>query len=536
MRSVYAIQFEIRPGQGDSPESCFDSLKQRLATWVRQKYQRAFETDIELAFDGKTHRPTAEHEFSGDCKQIADGQLCALDWTHPGDQDSALLWYIESRIARKSSRIQFSLRIRVTSLRPVLKPLVFELGKPRIVDDIINSLSCSIEGFQIPRRPGHVGITGVSAFINENLRDRNRVLPTIVLSPDPHTDRPIVNPYELQDALIGFASVFVLESKWVSFALTESVGRDYTCFNGAVRLYWPGFEIGSNPWDHPLYFPDRVRRLEFEGRPLKRHFFEMLASVASFRFREATVIREVADQIENEAIAETESLRSQLRGGKADLDQVMDELERAWDRLAAQEKERAQLKERVSELEDEVDRTKENLASMWEFNKLQGSQEGEASVRDSGLREYESVSEALEEAELDFGEVLDIWDSARKSAEDSYYRRPLEIYKALMAINDLGSKIGESKRSGTSVGRYEDHFKDAGLKYAPTESQTTLSMYGNERKFTHKGTTVQMLKHLTIGGGSGTDCVQIYFEPDKQTGRIAIGHCGRHLSFSSQRG
>ena len=87
----------------------------------------------------------------------------------------------------------------------------------------------------------------------------------------------------------------------------------------------------------------------------------------------------------------------------------------------------------------------------------------------------------------------------KEVGQESEFRRPLEIYHALMAISDLCKKCKDAKKK--SVGPWEKHFEQANLKYAHTESQTTLSKYGSDRKFTHDGETRQILKHLTIGGG-----------------------------------
>ena len=124
-----------------------------------------------------------------------------------------------------------------------------------------------------------------------------------------------------------------------------------------------------------------------------------------------------------------------------------------------------------------MEQTKQNLASVWEFNKREDASSREASTQPEASREFEGVSGALEAAEEDFRDYIDIWESVQKSAEDSHYRRPLDIYQALMAIADLSKTIRESKVRKKKVGRWEDHFKKTGLKYAATESQTTLSMY-----------------------------------------------------------
>jgi hypothetical protein len=105
---------------------------------------------------------------------------------------------------------------------------------------------------------------------------------------------------------------------------------------------------------------------------------------------------------------------------------------------------------------------------------------------------------------------------------------------ALVAIADLGKEYFASKGK-RSMGSWDEFFDRRGLKYAPTESQNTLNMYGKEREFTHEGRKQRMLKHLTIGKGDRKNCLQICFEPNEGAGRIEVGHCGRHLPYYGER-
>ena len=141
MRTVYAVQFEVNPPSNQTANACFADLKQRLAEWVEQKYLRAFQINIKMPFDGRPQVPKTDHEVIGSSKDSQDWQYCSLIWTHPGDRDTSLLWCIESEIAQMQDALQFGLRVRISSRKPIVKPLAFELGKPRIVLDIIKSVS-----------------------------------------------------------------------------------------------------------------------------------------------------------------------------------------------------------------------------------------------------------------------------------------------------------------------------------------------------------------------------------------------------------
>src|SRR5262249_34987625 len=145
------------------------------------------------------------------------------------------------------------------------------------------------------------------------------------------------------------------------------------------------------------------------------------------------------------------------------------------------------------------------------------------------------VREALEMAEEDFAGQLVIWDSAKSSAEQSHFARPDHVYRGLASIAEVAGRYFRSREANESMGSWGDAFASMGLKYAAKESSTTLTMYGEDRFFTHEGERRQMLRHLTLGGGDRANCLQIYFDIDEQARSFVIGYCGVHLPYVGQR-
>lgn len=147
-----------------------------------------------------------------------------------------------------------------------------------------------------------------------------------------------------------------------------------------------------------------------------------------------------------------------------------------------------------------------------------------------------SVLEALEGAMWDFDQYIRVWKSARQSAEASQFSRPADVYKALEAIAILSQRYFEAKKHEQSVGSWENFFREHGIKYAASESQTTETMYGADRRFlSPDGDKVSMKKHLTLGGGDRVNCLQIYLERNDELEVFEIGYCGVHLPYSGQR-
>jgi hypothetical protein len=147
-----------------------------------------------------------------------------------------------------------------------------------------------------------------------------------------------------------------------------------------------------------------------------------------------------------------------------------------------------------------------------------------------------TVADALDRAAEHFPDTLEIWEEAKRSAEESSFGNPAKVYDALSAIAEVGRAYLHAREGGPPLGPIEHAFRRrVPFKYTSFESRTTMSIFGGERVFSHHGKKRQMRRHLTLGGGTTNNCLQIYFEFDEESKRVLVGYCGRHLPYSRQR-
>ena len=340
--------------------------------------------------------------------------------------------------------------------------------------------------------------------------------------------------------LLGFAQVAVFD-KWAAYRLTDSLGKSLSCFSGCVRIYWPGLTRTSDPIEHDLYFPDQIDRFEHSGKPLDRRLFNFLAKVSAFRYAEGDVIREVQSRIDSGRLAEAEKTHERIQQGFNDL-KTLQELQPLYE-VAMEEngsllQQVKELERHKTELSSELTSVKANWAHYQEYQAIEADDETRATP-ESPEMEFESVTAALAQVEIDFARDLLILDSARTSARASEFSRPEEVYQALMAIRDVGSLYFDSVRVGKSMGTWSKQLEDRGItQYSPTESETVKNdsrQYGKYRKFMVNGSKREIYQHLDLGGGDRKNCLQIYFEADKKLNKVIVAYCGDHLPIPRQR-
>lgn len=521
MRTVYACQFDIVPRADESPAVCFERARDAIAGWVRDRLRTKWAAvlgDVEFSSD----RPTVSHPTGGHIVTTSgvgadDSAVAQLEWSHPHDEEGTF-WSTLCVVARVADRLQCAIQVRVGSTAFVIKPLSFSVAPPKLLDDLVAGFDCRFDGRSLTRTATRVGANGVGSLVTDVLLSATRRTPTIVVSVEPFTERPLVDPDALQRRLTGYAFVFLID-KWGSFRLTHALGRSLACFNGSVRLYWPGLAASEN---HPLFYGERI------GDGFEEFLFRLLGGLATFRFQDGDVIREVQERLERRRAAEVGRLKAELLAGALSSEDWQKELERAWDeetrlRVLSDEKDR-QVRELTEELEHQRKLWAENRA--W----LDGAAAEPLEITSPPAREFASVEEAFQEARRRFGghgKALVFLERVADSARASPYKQADRVFELLEALSQIAEDWRANGRLGP--GGWKGALGDRGFEYKPAISPTTRTKYGADYSFVYNGQKQVFEGHVTLGAGDPNTCASVHWILDETTKTLVIGHCGRHL-------
>ncbi|PWT98975.1 MAG: hypothetical protein C5B51_28105 [Terriglobia bacterium] len=536
--SIYAIQFDVVPDKAQDARTEFDQIKERITTWVVAGYDRKWNVKVRFPKSGESIAPFPGHVVHVTEVELGDAAMQRTRWAHPDGSDAHLQWTTDVVVAiTMGEKIQFGMQVGVSSTSYIVRPAQISLGRPRLVSDLFSNHSCWAGDQPLLMKKLEISAQDVADFVEGELLDQKRRIPIVVVSHDQFTDRPVIDADRLHKALLGFAQVAVFD-KWAAFQLTDTLGRALSCFNGCVRIYWPGLKRDSNPLHHWLYFPTQMERFEYQKKPIEKRLFDYLARVSAARFTDASIARDIQARVDAERAIELNRIQKQLQEGRA----AANSLQEVQELLDLAIKENAELNERVTVLQSD----NENLAAQLQdvrdnFSVFQQHQalESEAAVEHAQQVEYGTVSTALSAAERDFATDFLILETARRSAEESEFARPEEVYRALMAIRDVGRLYFESLESDTSIGSWAEQLKRRNFtQYSASESATVKNdyrKYARYREFAINGEKRRIYQHLDLGGGDRKNCLQIYFDADRDLKRIIVAHCGVHLPIPSQR-
>jgi hypothetical protein len=439
--NIYAIQFDVLPGPDADASVEFQQIKKRIAAWVISGYARKWNTKTHFPGAGETIAPLPEHSVQTTEVQIGGSAMQRTKWLHPDGIDQHLRWTTDVVVASAGGKIQFGIQVGVSSTDYVVRPTQITLGRPRLVSELFTFHSCWAGDQPLLTKKIEMSAQDVPDFVEEELLDPKRSIPIVVVSHDQFADRPVIDADRLHKALLGFAQVVVLD-KWAAFQLTDSIGRALSCFNGCVRVYWPGLTRDSNPLHHWLYFPDQLERFEYQKKPIDKRLFDFLARVSAARFFDGSIAREVQSRVDAEKALELIRLQRQIQEGRA----AASSLQEVQELLDLAIRENSELNERLLSLQadnenlsSKLQDVRENFSIFQQHQALESEEAPEGDQRQPN--EFETVSAALSAAERDFGGDLMVLEDARRSAEESEFSRPEGVYQAIMAIREVGRTL-----------------------------------------------------------------------------------------------
>lgn len=94
----------------------------------------------------------------------------------------------------------------------------------------------------------------VAAWVRDELLNPARERPIVAVTTRPHDGDTWIDPDKLDEAIGNLADVVLLETGDATWDLTEAMPPRLDAYGGAVRVWWPGLTVDSNPYDHKLHF------------------------------------------------------------------------------------------------------------------------------------------------------------------------------------------------------------------------------------------------------------------------------------------
>lgn len=407
-------------------------------------------------------------------------------------------------LATNQSRISLDVRMEAGT-EGVLMPLRVDARCPVVVRRLLRTgWDWEVGGWVLPDSElQYRGAEGGREFI-ELLKDPNRSLPLVAISEDGSWPDDFLEA--LRADVAGVSLVVTLDDA-AAWEVTDNYGRYWSCYNGALRIYWPKWQALQEPLDHPLWTKERISGL----RPTNELAYRAVRNSVRRRLLRLSTLGMQRDSLFGEVI---DAYRKYQKSQAKDSDDLLD--------IYIQENDYQST--RIDQLEDENARLRIELDNSEAMRAWQEADEAGEVEPDSLDNQPETVEDALYIASERFGDQLLFGDLVNSAAADLAPDAgpPAKILRFLEGLNDLSMAL----QAGPLGKDVIEWLKERGFN-ASGESQTVKNQGG--RTWPVDNVPEQFEQHLKPNDGTSSDrCVRIYFKWDEMRSKVLVGWVGRH--------
>lgn len=502
MRSV--AKFKLL---NEAPDpALYEAVCRCLQQWVDTKLAQDDDGSYRIRKDG---RP-AEAEITDD--SVEDARLFRMRVT---EQIEGGKLTSDVSVLSDARGVHFACELGVVATG-VARPNI-SLRAPRFVQTIASLGSAwQIENGRdrIFSQPFRVDAANGNQLI-DLLRAPERALPVIAISEFDGSEAFPGLAQNVARRVTGLAHVCILDEE-ASWQLTEDLGQEWSCFNGAIRLYWPsGVPIGS-PFRHPLWLSEKLES-RFEGSAE-----DWLCNKLT-----RTVIEASSYLSPDGAFAEFESRRSALRIREAEQRAQSNSDYEELAKIYSQEN--GILKSRLAALQAQFDNSQVELEGL---RSAYFRGDGESIAMEEAATEAPppTISEAVARARARFGNQIAFPDDleAQIATLSASAGPPSKVFEHLSGLNDLASKLAEEDSLGISIPIW---LRSKNIDCSgESETIKKSKVARGARTFSVAGEQTYCEFHTKPSDGTSPDrCVRIYFDKAESGMRVRIGYIGRHF-------
>jgi hypothetical protein len=446
---------------------------------------------------------------------------------------------------------QYRFALRVThSLRPNYigpEPEAPVASSPRIVSYLVSSRDCdAMAGTDtLAAVPERLRV-GMGRSFADRLSDKNRCCPLVYVARDSISGESRVDTRRLARLLAGTAIVVVADSTELDRELESTIESNaYRCFNGAVRVYWPGVnvECESEGRRHRFYTKAKIEQL---GPVVVED--EIVKALARRSLVPVPVpIWSVDDVLARQREHRLAELREQ--GGQQNQVEMLKLFEETNSALTEtlRESEQAFDELRAHHERDESEHEHALRAAQFQRDAAQAElrEKSDALDRVNNARKQFAVlptelPEMLEWLEGLYGDKVVFTEAAKKSAKaaaigDVRAELP-QVWKLLWSVpNVLHGLLFDGAKSGSLPKAFHN---STGFELAMSEGSTTNKdrKLARQRVVDYHGSSLDMSPHIKYGDAPPR-CLRVHFAPYREGEQqiVVVGHCGDHQETAGTR-
>ncbi len=398
----------------------------------------------------------------------------------------------------------------------IFAPVSIEVRCPQVVRSVVDlNFGWRVGETAVRTAPLSYRTTAEGVLLADVLRRHGRALPIVIVSE--HRGL-VLHPGISEDIareLTGLALVATVSDE-ASWQLSRSLGREWSCYRGAIRLYWPFQGARDEPGDHPLWTSERLlenaANTEEAANRIRGLLRRRLFGLSAFTVEPSRLFGTIRRAAADEELVQRRKLAQEHHDSQ-------DLLE-----LYAQEEQTLR-----SELENERETNRQLRQDLYNLQARLVWQERGGDLAPSAFSpQPTTVSESVDRARkvlsrfLTFGN--DVEAGVASLAPDA--GPPEKVFDHLQLLADLA----QLRRDGPVGCGMVQWLAQEGVS-ASGESETIRNSSSEMAKRRwHDGRQDREFElHIKTAEATAPNrCVRIYFDWDDVSEKVVVGWVGRH--------
>lgn len=451
------------------------------------------------------------------------GTRCwAMRFNHPHREgqevDEQIEWRTEIGLSENANSLTFCCSVSVGRRYSAVAPVRFFPTRPRVVLELLKQFSCGGK-VKLTDKPYVLKNQAADAqLFRALLESASRQLPVVFITPRVPSGDYAADYHRVASELAGIAYVVVANCPEATRLLAKELPPQLNCYNGGVRIYWPGFTVSQSPYAHPLWLWRKIRQFQ-EKHPaaFAKELLKRISSVAVLSLHpdwltwSAVEAHERSQAIERAKSADdTEELLKLYVLDKESLEATVAQLQ---SQIEVKSRELQIAHAKISAFEAAFERAKQPEVERDD---------------DANLLPPSNVREAVERAKKLFGTRLIFALNNKSKVEESEFEEPEELFEAL---SWLANDYFDSKTSVNSGTPLRESIKKslADWFYSGGQSDQTMGEFKDWYRCQFEGRRWELGEH--IGTGVSKDArhtIRVGFAWDDDGKRVIIGFIGQH--------
>jgi hypothetical protein len=526
MKTLYRNTFNI--SRENSEEELIDSIADEFWNWVfKRRGGKGSFFPIENKPSGVsslkqlTGRDGATLETLKTTNENGDISF-GLSFKHPDARQPEIEWISEAGVIRKDKgKCVFSFSLMVAKRDGSYSPVDRDPSCPNVIKQIIKKYNCTSK-LRLTANALKVNTEAEAMTLFKFIRNDERTHPILLVSKHEQSNSYLFDYNKIAENLCGLVYVVVAQSQELTLALSKLLPSWHSCFDGAARLYWPGYRPMDDPSKHPLWIGSRIitmnqNRSDVFAQKLLSRVCEVFSYHTSVGFLSWAKIQEFDRKRAIKAAIDSNELTELVKLYEDENVNLTSQVESLRVELDSKTKEAHGLKLQLESYTEAFNARKDGLEDL-------AAAENQLPV--------ESVDEAMHRASQAFENELIFSLNSKSTKSGSPFQPAPEVLQAFQWIASTYRDSRMGKGAGQDL-NIEVQGSMPGWSFTPRQTGAATGPYKEWYQCQHNGTTYQVHQHLKFGSRRcAEDTIRIAFAYCSEMEKVVIGFIGQHQKNS----